>query len=223
MNAVAVTSVARAAIQALTKNRINCCILGSTACLIYGMENRVPNDVDIVLLTDDGRSLSTIKELIVKANPKFNLIPSSVPSAEHRKLHYQPTSQSPCKIDIFLPGRDDQFHVPAIPKARVQHVQPWGDIPVMPILPLLLTKLQAWDVYRISKEVRMRARAQRDVVDLEEMLELAVDHEVNLKLKKEEWLSSQLKFMRGMQNRVEVFVKEYPESRKQWGRLGFKV
>ncbi|EEB91915.1 hypothetical protein MPER_09652 [Moniliophthora perniciosa FA553] len=49
--ATVVTNAARATIQALSKNRINCCILGSTACLIYGMENRAPNDVDIVLLT----------------------------------------------------------------------------------------------------------------------------------------------------------------------------
>ncbi|KAK7040246.1 hypothetical protein VNI00_009712 [Paramarasmius palmivorus] len=178
-------------------------------------------NVDLVIVKKDPHNVVAAKQAIVKANPMFGFIPSSIPRIEQRKLYYLPTNQGEyCIVNIdseMIAG----WKIPFIPKTRVKYLHPWVDLPIMPILLLLLTKLHRWDHARLSKETRMVAKAQQNVMDVEDLLDLAVKHEVTLKSKKQRWITDDPTFKKVTQTRILEFVKKYPESRKHWVGLGF--
>ncbi|KAK7038858.1 hypothetical protein VNI00_010488 [Paramarasmius palmivorus] len=220
-NAKEVRKAARRAVQALADNNIDCCLFGSAACHVYGMQNRDPEDVDIVLLTNDGRDVEYIKQLIVSTDAKFYLIKSSNPNATYKKLYYKLGPGRSCKVDILLPGRATDLDIPVIPKRLVDYPQPYNDIPVMPILPLLLMKLRGWVDHRHSKEGRFQYKVRQDVTDIEEMLDITIDeYEVELSTEGD-WLPR--KFVRDSEERVEEYVRKFPSSRRRWQLIGFDV
>ncbi|ESK89156.1 hypothetical protein Moror_5251 [Moniliophthora roreri MCA 2997] len=214
-----VRKAARAAVQALADNNIDCCVFGSAACHFYGMENRDPADVDIVLLTNDGRDIEYIKYLITLSNAKLYPVDSIDPNATYKKLFYDLGRGRSCKVDVLHPGQATNLRVPVIPKDRINY---YYDIPVMPILPLLLMKLQGWVDHRHSKKRWEQAKVQRDAADVREMLELAVDeHGVQLESSDGDWLPTG--FIYKMEGRVEEYVKKFPDSREYWEYIGFDV
>ncbi|KAF6753635.1 hypothetical protein DFP72DRAFT_901067, partial [Ephemerocybe angulata] len=61
-----ITRVAKAAVEVVQELGFTCCLFGSAACWYYGMRNRVPNDVDLVVMEDpEEYDTENIKRLIV--------------------------------------------------------------------------------------------------------------------------------------------------------------
>ncbi|KAL0578771.1 hypothetical protein V5O48_003224 [Marasmius crinis-equi] len=215
-----VRKAVRAAVAALAANRIRSCVFGSAACQIYGMNNRIPEDVDIVLLTNDGRDVEDIKVLVVETDDNFYLVPSTNPRATYQKLFYLLPGRRSCKVDILLPGRATDLNIPVIPRDEVEYIDPYGDIPVMPFIPLLLMKLQGWIDHREAVESHKRAKVPRDVTDLFQLLRLAVDS-YEFDLSHADWLPYH--FLETAGERVEVFVEKHPESTTYWREIGFDI
>ncbi|KAK7038868.1 hypothetical protein VNI00_010498 [Paramarasmius palmivorus] len=221
-NAKQVRKAAREAVQALADNNIKCCLFGSAACHIYGMQNRVPGDVDIVLLTNDGRDIEYIKQLVVSRNPtRFFLEESIYPNKTYKKLYYRLGNGRRCKVDVLHPGRASKLKIPTIHKRLVEYPEPYGDIPVMPILPLLLMKLKGWVDHRRSSKPYEQKKVGQDVGDIDGLLEIVVD-EYGVEMDSEgSWLPR--KFVRASKKRVGEYVNKFPRSAQRWRKIGFDV
>ncbi|KAK1216410.1 hypothetical protein PQX77_020963 [Marasmius sp. AFHP31] len=220
-NSREIRRAARAAVAALAKNNIKSCVFGSAACQIYGMSNREPNDVDIVLLTNDGRDIEYIKSLVVESDDRFYLSRSKNPRATYKILYFSLNRGRACKVDILLPGRATSLNIPVIPIRELQYVDPYGDIPVMPLVPLLLMKLQGWTDHRDAKESCKQDKEPEDVEDLFALLQLAVeDYKAHIS-DEYDWMPDA--FVGAAEERVDEFVEEHPRSEKYWRKIGFEV
>ncbi|KAF9261338.1 hypothetical protein L218DRAFT_1078732 [Marasmius fiardii PR-910] len=217
-----VRKAARAAVAALAQNNIRCCIFGSCACQVYGVKYRLPKDVDIVLLTNDGRDIEYIKRLIVETNDKFYLVPSKDPRATYQKLYFLLPGKRSCKVDIILPGSVTDLNIPVIPYEELSYISPFDDIPVMPLLCLLSMKLQGWTHHQIATESYKRAKVPEDVKDILELLQLIVrKYNVHLSDDCESWMPT--RFVNVTEERVREFVEAHPRSRNNWRSIGFEV
>ncbi|KDR76536.1 hypothetical protein GALMADRAFT_246924 [Galerina marginata CBS 339.88] len=84
-----IQQVVQAAFSALSRNGLEACLFGSVAMATYGMEHRVPKDVDVIVLNSTpGQTDEDIKSLIVLSDPNFFLVDSRAAGAKHRILWY---------------------------------------------------------------------------------------------------------------------------------------
>ncbi|RDB18619.1 hypothetical protein Hypma_014709 [Hypsizygus marmoreus] len=214
-----IRKVARATITTLAEEGLDACLFGSAACAIYGMENREPNDIDVVVLTD--QDPEEIKDLLISNNDKFFLVPSRNPQNTYQVLWF--TLPSPrfesrtCKVDILIPGL---LSIPNIPTRRLEYIDPFHDIPVVPLLALLLLKLRGWTDHLIDSRAHMRNKVEEDEEDIDEMLHLAVE-EYGVNLRTEKWMPRW--FVREARERVRQYVETWPDSADRWSELGFSV
>ncbi|KIK55979.1 hypothetical protein GYMLUDRAFT_99387 [Collybiopsis luxurians FD-317 M1] len=257
-----IDTATRATIAALNSLDINCCLVGSVACFAYGM-SRTPNDIDMVALTSS-YTQEDLKRRIVSYDPRFYLIASKDPYATYRVLWFRLYGiRRACKVDILLPGI---MNIPSVSPQRIYRIKnhpSWNvsghrsyyssltvDYPLMPFLPLLLLKLQAWQDHGESSKAHMRLKQPTDVQDIRELLELVeqklskstgssvagnvrasknsihsaknVAHTSRSLLEKEiPYLAES--FVRDARVRVKKFAEQYPWSVKQWRLLGFEV
>ncbi|KAJ6611480.1 hypothetical protein B0H10DRAFT_1809438 [Mycena sp. CBHHK59/15] len=141
LTAEEIQATARAAVAALKMAHLNCCLVGSSACFELG-NSRVPNDVDVLVLTSS-KSPEEIKDLLVSLDSKFYLaLPEKNPLATYQVLWYTFPStgvQKTCRVDVFIPG---MISLPFVPPELVTY-SPSG-LPVMPLLAALRHKVLAW-------------------------------------------------------------------------------
>ncbi|KAG5735619.1 hypothetical protein E4T56_gene6942 [Termitomyces sp. T112] len=208
-----IRKAARAAVAALNEHGLDSCLFGSAACAIYGTENREPNDVDIIVISE--MDPEEIKELILQSDDRFYLVPSANPRNTYQVLWFTVSSRKRCKVDILIPGL---LSVPKIPVRKISYIEPFQDIPVVPFLVLLLLKLRGWTDHRVDHRQHMRDKVEVDEEDIEELLELAVQ-EYGATLDQERWLPKW--FVREMQERVQEYIEEWPDSAENWQCLGF--
>jgi len=212
-----IRKAARAAITTLEGHNLRACLFGSAACAIYGMEHRVPNDVDVVVFTN--RDPEDIKDLLVSSNDKFYLVPSTNPQNTYQVLWYSfPAPQRwrrSCKVDILIPGL---LSIPSIPASRIVGVEPFQDIPVMPFMALLLLKLRGWTDHLADPRRRMQEKTTIDEEDIDELLELAME-QYGAHLDNERWMPKW--FIREAKERVEQYTEAWPDSAWSWSELGF--
>ncbi|KAG6889598.1 hypothetical protein C0995_016124 [Termitomyces sp. Mi166 len=208
-----IRKAARAAVAALKEHGLDACLFGSAACAIYGTENREPNDVDIIVITE--MDPEDIKELILVWDDRFYLVPSANPRNTYSVLWFTVSSRKTCKVDILIPGL---LSIPNIPVSKISYIEPFQDIPVVPFLVLLLLKLRGWTDHRVDHRQHMRDKVEVDEEDIEELLELAVQ-EYGANLDRERWLPKW--FVEEMQERVQEYVEEWPDSENNWRNLGF--
>jgi hypothetical protein len=181
-----------------------------------------------------------------------------------------------CKVDLLLPGI---MNIPFVPKERIYKVRDEGKnylsskslaysssssygsrsqsssnsdpLPLMPFLPLLLLKLQAWQDHGESSKLYMRQKQPTDVLDITELLALAVKKycsesptsstsstrqtrmattattgqasKSNLTLleKEKSWIPES--FITAGKTRVKKFVRMYPSTKSQWIKIGFDI
>ncbi|KAF9261330.1 hypothetical protein L218DRAFT_870414, partial [Marasmius fiardii PR-910] len=122
-----------------------------------------------------------------------------------------------CKVDLLFPGI---MNIPPVPKHRIYYKERRSSEPLMPFLPLLLLKLQAWQDHGESPKHWMRAKQPTDVADITELLNIAVTKYPDVKLQKEQvWLP--VSFVDAGKKRVKRFVSEYPFTGREWKLLGF--
>ncbi|PCH36935.1 hypothetical protein WOLCODRAFT_82882 [Wolfiporia cocos MD-104 SS10] len=210
-----ILDIAREAISIFNENDYDCCLFGSAACALYGMD-RDPNDVDIIVLTED--HTECLQRLLCKESASFFLVESTKPWANYKVLWYELPSlksgpQRKCKVDILTPGI---MHIPNMPPRRINH--PKG-LPALPILPLLLLKLQGWSDLRRSCRKDLRAKIPVDEDDITELLIIACLRGTRLGSQSLGWLPKD--FVEAAQKRVYRYVNKYPQSARKWERLGF--
>ncbi|KAF8219289.1 hypothetical protein L208DRAFT_767547 [Tricholoma matsutake] len=206
-----VRRAARAAVAVLEANGLDCCLFGSAACAIYGMENREPNDVDIIVLSTMDRE--AIKELLESNDHRFYLVPSANPSNTYCVLWFTLRRERACKVDILTPG---VLSIPNIPVQRILYQDKFPDIPITPFLCLLLLKLRGWVDHREDSRQYMRDKVPMDEGDIEELLDLAVEHEVHLR--KERWMPKW--FVEEARERIAEYVQVFPYSASDWREIG---
>lgn len=163
-----------------------------------------------------------IKQGIVSQNAKFFLVRSSRRGATYQILHYRlftpyhSDEDRTCKVDILLPKSD--LDIPKIPLGRIVYTRIPG-VPVMPLLAVLLLKLQGWTDHRESPRRDFQAKQYVDVEDIKEMLEIAVQDDIELRTEK--WMPQW--FLRLARPRIEEFVENFPETEDDWSEIGFNV
>ncbi|KAI0072461.1 hypothetical protein K474DRAFT_375570 [Panus rudis PR-1116 ss-1] len=129
---------------------LSCCFVGGTGCMLYGC-SRTPNYDQEVL-----------KSTLVTYGNKFYPRPSQQPGATWQVLYYRLSGdgRAACKVDVLTPG---VMNIPIISSDRIVKV---SRLPVMPLIPLLLLKLQAWDDHRKSDRSDFQAKGPADVNDV---------------------------------------------------------
>ncbi|KAJ4479793.1 hypothetical protein C8J55DRAFT_77924 [Lentinula edodes] len=251
----------QATIEGLKSLRLDCCLVGSVACSAYGM-SRVPNDIDMVVLTSR-YTQEELKNLLVRYNSNFYLVASKDPLTTYRVLWFRLTGyHRSCKVDLLLPGT---MNIPFVDPSRIHRVGNTrqtdniyssvlsAKYPLMPFLPLLLLKLQAWQDHGESAKFFMRDKQPTDVQDIRELLQLAeqkyalsditritatVARKVVGSVHRKDTIqiqttqSSLLKregpylpesFIETAKTRVRKFAQMYPWSEKQWIMIGFEI
>ncbi|KAG9127706.1 hypothetical protein FRC07_010629 [Ceratobasidium sp. 392] len=203
---------AKAAVAAFNSIDLDVCTFGSLACKMFGVNCR-PNDVDLIVLGDDGASQEEHKEFLVRTDRQFYLVPARDPEATYRVLWYCTPRGSRVKVDILHPG------VMSIPDFDPSEITWWGprnsNIPVAPFEVVLLIKLQGWDDHRFSDEPRYFDKHFIDVEHIQDLLELVPDNCYF------DYLPDD--FMQTAQERVLSFARLFPHTKSYWKDLGFKV
>ncbi|KAG7097934.1 hypothetical protein E1B28_005245 [Marasmius oreades] len=236
-----IRTVTKATISALKKLELYCCLVGSVACFEYGT-SRTPNDIDMVVLGCVWTQ-EELKRQVVATDSNFYTVASKDFRATYRVLYYRfPSSYTSgsttsssgysrllytsssnrrygknCKVDLLFPGI---MNIPPVPRSRIYYKDNRSSKPLMPFLPLLLLKLQAWQDHGESSKQWMRAKQPTDVADITELLNVAVTKYLDVKLKNDEvWLPAS--FVDAAKRRVKLFTTRYPFTRSQWKLLGF--
>ncbi|KAI0672063.1 hypothetical protein C8Q78DRAFT_1024839 [Trametes maxima] len=197
---------------------LRCCLFGSTACNLFGV-SRTPNDVDVVVFTER-YDQEDLKAILVGEDSDFYLVDSRDPSADYQVLWYCLPSgrrggRRACKVDILVPG---VLNIPFVPRRRVKVI---SRLPVMPLIPLLLLKLQGWSDHRESYREDMQEKQYVDVEDIHELLGIAIDRGQRAWQDNLNWVPHEL--LGDAQQRVYDYVAEYPNSREDWEAIGFDV
>ncbi|KAF9014764.1 hypothetical protein BDZ89DRAFT_1076329 [Hymenopellis radicata] len=221
LSSTEVFSVATATVNVLRSLGYSSCFVGSVACSVYGM-SRTPNDIDIVVL---GCSVSQeeLKRQVTNFNSDFYTIASKDPLATYRVLWYRLSGyHRSCKVDLLLPG---VMNIPNVPTVSIIHRDhaptSYGDRvsrPLMPFIPLLLLKLQAWMDHGESAKMHMRLKQPVDVADIKELLRLFGEKRVGT-VGGVAWIPES--FLGEGRRRVRAFVKAHPDTRKAWEKVVF--
>ncbi|KAL5313041.1 hypothetical protein ACEPPN_019468 [Leptodophora sp. 'Broadleaf-Isolate-01'] len=217
---VEVETVARVTVNVLATIGYQSCFVGSMACSRYGLR-RVPNDIDIVVLTSE-KTAEELKNLLVRTDSRFYLVRSKDPSASYRVLWFNLLNTAgssyilgryhACKADILLPGI---MNIPPVPQNLVVYIR---EFPLMPMIPLLLLKLQAWLDHGNATKQHLREKQPVDAQDINQLLILAVARGV--KLSAEAWMPES--FVEAAKRRVVVYGEKFPGSRCHWRQLGLE-
>ncbi|PFH44833.1 hypothetical protein AMATHDRAFT_165893 [Amanita thiersii Skay4041] len=209
--------VSRRTVEALGECGYKCCLFGSAACHLWGMEDRIPKDIDIVVLTKDDAEVVKAK-LAAPDGSRFYLVAGQHPTERYNVLWYALCWTPPirCKIDIVTPNTRS-LYIPNVPRNLINTIT---EIPVMPFLPLLLLKLQGWDDHHKADEARLRKKIPQDETDVINLLTMAGGDSGN-RLRSNRWLPSS--FVKLAQGRAKKFVDEFPLTKMSWAYIGFKV
>ncbi|KAL0957903.1 hypothetical protein HGRIS_000084 [Hohenbuehelia grisea] len=199
--------VTRATLAALKQLGMQGYLVGGVACQIYGT-SRVPNDIDVVVLTEETQE--EIKRGLVATDPRFYLVAAKTPGATYKVLWYKISSdlhlysRRSCKVDILRTGIMD---IPPVPTSRFVYRTP-SDIPIMPFMPLLLLKLQAWTHHRMALKQYLVDKQHVDVRDIEQLLRIGA--QMGGSVESESWLPAS--FVSVARTRVEGFVAKFPDT-----------
>lgn len=165
-----------------------------------------------------------IKRRIVAADLAFFLVASTNYRNSYKILWYNlgaPGSPGlcACKVDILIPG---VMSIPRIsPGQRVSFKQRENKplVPqVMPLLPLLLLKLQAWSDHRSALYRDKIVKQYVDVVDIEELLEICLG-KMKEHLKGARVLGLPTPFVEAGKRRIAEFCLYYPATKMKWRAL----
>lgn len=232
-----VAETAQRAIEALTALGHKACVVGSLACVAWGMRNRTPQvrlvhefiagkpnkpnlssqDVDIVVLNTSPADEERLKREIVACDPDFYLVNSQTPFATYKVLWRRTGTLGRCKIDILATGTLNMPNVPVervIKKPVASH-----NLPVMPFIPLLYLKVQGWVDHRVAKKRYLQAKVTQDCSDIQELLGIAKEKGYRRKIGGREvvelnWMPRS--FMEIAKQHVDLYTATYPEYFPLW-------
>ncbi|KAJ3575238.1 hypothetical protein NP233_g1229 [Leucocoprinus birnbaumii] len=195
----------------------SCCLVGSAAGYEHGI-TRVPNDVDILAMTD--QDPVEPKDLLVSQNSAFYWAkPVTNTQASYRVLWYRlplekssASLQKSCRIDLFTPG---MIHLPRIPRDRI--IWSSSGLPIMPLFPTLMHKIQAWKAHLASTKPWAGVKQANDIHDINDLLRVVEAVDVNLD--NQNWLDAW--FLEEAVDGVRMFTQKHPETARGWLKLGF--
>ncbi|KAL0562653.1 hypothetical protein V5O48_019431, partial [Marasmius crinis-equi] len=158
-----------AIVKVLRDLGLSCCLVGGVACTAYGM-TRTPHDVDMIVMGWEYDE-EDLKQRVTAMNPAFYTLPSQDPSATYRVLFYRfpdtggisYSTTHKCKVDLLLPKDATAMRIPTVPVDRMwQNTSHNPPFPLMPPLPTLLLKLQAWQDHRESDKIHFHDKLPQD-------------------------------------------------------------
>jgi hypothetical protein len=157
---------------------------------------------------------------IVASAPEFYLRPSQKPGETYKVLFYrlQPnmwTTRRSCKVDILVPGI---MNIPHIPRERIVWI---NSQPVIPLLVLLLLKLQGWSDHRASTRSDMQQKQYVDIRDINQLVVVAADKEEHLD-KVSSWVPESF-IVRGREHFALFLRIVRPSQTLYWKEIGFDV
>ncbi|KAF8330958.1 hypothetical protein F5887DRAFT_77472 [Amanita rubescens] len=175
-------------------------------------------DVDIVVLDTSPEDEERLKREIVARDPDFYLVNPKTPFAAYKVL-WRRTGifGGRCKIDILATGTLNIPNVPVeyvIKKPVVSH-----DLPVMPFIPLLYLKVQAWAHHRVADKMHLRFKVIQDYSDIQELLGIAKEKGYKRKIRGRQlvelnWMPRS--FVEIAKEHVRLYTTAYPESVALW-------
>ena len=228
-----IRQVARRTIEKLEEGGYKCCVFGSAACSIWGMD-RVPNvghfyltligtdliltrqDVDIVVFGQK-HDAEEIKAYLEDASDRFTLEDARNPKDTYKVLYFNLSypQRKRCKVDILVSGRKSPLHIPRIPETHVAYLN-HCDIPVMPFLVLLILKVQGWKDHKKSDKPWHRKKISQDNHDIWELLNMLDDND---HLDNYDWLPRW--FVKGAEGLVGKYMDKHLYTTSAFESLGF--
>ncbi|KAI0792337.1 hypothetical protein C8Q75DRAFT_752408 [Abortiporus biennis] len=215
-----VRQVAQRAISIFTRNGLSACLFGSAGCSLYGC-SRSPNDVDIIVMSNI-YTTEQLKQMLVRGNKLFYTRPAKTPGATFKVLfhklpvrEYHDVPRRYCKVDLLIPG---VLNIPFISSERIVRL---GSLPVLPIIPLLLLKLQGWSDHRASTRADLVAKQYTDIRDVAELLRIVVERGEHLD-QAVEWLPAE--FIDAAKERLTRYfeiVRPSQSVTQNWSTIGF--
>lgn len=174
----------------------------------------------MIVFADDNDT-ERLKRLLTQANTLFYLVDAKDPAATYKVLWYKLTritgeAERRCKVDVLLPGPVTDLNIPPVPPTYMETREA---IPVLPVFPLLLLKLQGWDDHRNHEFGRMRAKQGSDVRDIRELLAIVRRAGIELRSDSMRWLPYE--YIRKAQDRVFEYTKHFPKTEPAWESIGF--
>lgn len=91
----------------------------------------------------------------------------------------------------------------------------------MPLIAVLLLKLQGWTDHRDSEREDFQEKQYTDVNDIKEMLWLLRHEHTTKTLASEGWMP--YSFVDMAKGRVDEFVEAFPKTKNYWRDIGFDV
>ena len=171
------------------------------------------------LIIFGGEDTEHFKQLLAASDDPFFLAPSRRRNAGYKVLWYRLPSppgapRRRCKVDILVPGI---MNIPDIPPQQIKRKL---GLPVMPLLPLLMMKLQGWTDHRASPRADFQAKQHVDVDDIKELLGITCRTGTRIGSNSLYWLPSG--FIQAARIRVYKFTLEFPYTEDQWDFLGLE-
>ena len=164
-------------------------------------------------------SQEQLKDILVSANQDFFLTPAATPGADYQVLwcHLPGCTRAGrrrrCKVDVLLPNNRN-LTIPVVPPSSMEFSRTPA-LPIMPLIPLLLVKLQGW---------LARREGEKEAVDAQDvylLLQLAMGRQLFVWDDSMHWIP--ISFISEAQPWIEEFVDEYPKTEKAWRMIGFAV
>ena len=158
----------------------------------------------------------------MRDDSSFYLVRSKNWRATYRVLWHRlskdtyPRPSVDCKVDILVPG------ILNIPNVPPEHVRMLSGLPVMPMIPQLLLKVQGWSDHRASHRTDMQLKQYVDVEDIDQLLAIAVDEGASVRASECSWLPGSM--TAAAPTRLWSYtLRASVNTKDQWRRLGFEV
>ena len=158
--------------------------------------------------------LEQMKQLLVKKDSKFFLVPSKNLLATYKVLWYR-SPYGKCKVDVLKPG---VMNIPNMDSDEITYSSS-DHLPMMPLLVVFLLKLQGWEDHKNAYREYLKEKAEIDAKDINYLLPLVAKSEE--KLQSMPWIPRG--FISRAESRVKRYVLEYEDSREYWSIIGFDV
>ncbi|TFK21032.1 hypothetical protein FA15DRAFT_573689, partial [Coprinopsis marcescibilis] len=214
-------------VNTLRKAGLRCAFLGSMGCRLYG-NKRLPQELDVLVFPtpDSVTDLDSenVKERMVNRNRLFYSMRAADPTTTHHYLFRQIPQHAAlppnyrrrfCKVEVLVPG---EMGLPYLNEKQVNEVE---GLPVVPMLVLLLQKLQGWEDHLQCVEVRKVKKHTVDVEDIKDLLQRVGEMPVRMfrPWSERELLGTQ--FINASKARVKRFCAKFPGTAVHWKGLGF--
>lgn len=156
--------------------------------------------------------------MLVRRDSSFYLLQPRAIGAKYKVLWASVDKMNPwdcsraCKVDILTPGTMNIPHVP------LKFIVTIDGFPVIPMIPLLLLKLQAWSDHVLASQAHQREKQYTDVEDIKTLLEIAIRRGENLRYT----FRLPRSFVDSGRMRIAAFSRAVESSKlEKWRMIGF--